>query len=135
MRMLSLFAFMIIAAITPNVGGAVDWASPECQKNQGAMLECAAQNTSEADATLNSTYQEALKLMRTPAAAKRLRTAQRAWLAFRDSDCLVQVGPSESGGSMYGLLWTLCMEGQTRLRIAALREILDCTEQPCPPTE
>jgi uncharacterized protein YecT (DUF1311 family) len=135
MRVLSLFALLIIASTTPNVGSAVDWTSPECQKNPGSMLECAAQNASEADANLNSTYREALKAMRTPAAGKRLRMAQRAWLAFRDSDCLVQVGPAESGGSMRGLLWTLCIEGHARLRTAALREILDCKDQPCPPTE
>ena len=135
MRMAPLFASFAIVAASPSFGGAVYWNSPECQKNQQTMNECAAQNASAADAELNSTYREALKKMRSPAAVKRLRAAQRAWLAYRDSECLVLVGPMESGGSMHSLLWTLCIEDQTNLRIAALREILDCTEEPCPPTE
>ena len=135
MRMGLMFAFFAVVAAPPSFGGAVYWNSPECQKNQRTMEECAAQNASAADAELNSTYREALKKMSSVAAVKRLRSAQRAWLAYRDSECLVKVGPMESGGSMHSLLWTLCIEDLTNLRIAALREILDCSEEPCPPTE
>jgi uncharacterized protein YecT (DUF1311 family) len=110
----------------------------DCDKNQLAINFCALHAFEVVDEKLNKVYVEVLAKMVTPKAKDRLRQAQRAWISFRDKDCLVVVGPPERGGSMYQGLWWNCVEQRTRARLAELEELsrlLRCDEQPCPPSE
>jgi uncharacterized protein YecT (DUF1311 family) len=70
---------------------------PEGQPTQG-MAECHRRETNVWDARLNARYK---KLMATlsPAAAKGLKEAQRAWMAYRDAFCKAVMLTYE-GGSM-----------------------------------
>jgi uncharacterized protein YecT (DUF1311 family) len=70
---------------------------PEGQSTHG-MAECHRRETKVWDARLNARYK---KLMATlsPAAAKGLQKAQRAWMAYRDAYCEAVTLPYE-GGSM-----------------------------------
>lgn len=110
----------------------------DCEKNQLAINFCALHAFEVVDEKLNKVYGEVLAKMATAKAKDRLRQAQRAWLDFRDKDCLVLVGPPENGGSMYQGLWWNCVEQRTKERLAELEELkrlLRCDEQPCPPNE
>lgn len=53
--------------------------------NMGAMLVCAQQEYARQDRDLNREYQQLMKQL-DPSAAAQLRTAQRAWITFRDSE-------------------------------------------------
>ena len=104
-----------------------------CDASQANTHLCVWRDLLVADRELNQTYKSALKLMETSKAVKRLRDSQRAWLAFRDLNCLVMVGSRDSAGDMYPTLWNLCAATMTKDRAKQLKEILDCEGEPCPP--
>ena len=106
-----------------------------CDGPQLNMNMCAWRDFLVADRELNKTYKSALNLMKTSEAVKRLRDSQRAWLAFRDLNCPLMVGPPGSGGSLHAALWSLCLANMTKDRTSELNEILNCVEDPCPPKE
>jgi uncharacterized protein YecT (DUF1311 family) len=54
---------------------------------------------------------------------KRLRAAQRAWMAFRDAECAV-AGYEALGGSMESMLVSGCVAQLTKRRAAELRQML-----------
>ena len=70
----------------------------DCDKNQLTINFCARHAFDVVDEELNQIYRALLVTMITPKAKERLREAQRAWVGFRDKDCLVLVGPPERGG-------------------------------------
>ena len=110
----------------------------DCDKNQLTINFCARHAFDVVDEKLNEIYRANLATMITPQAKDRLRQAQRAWVAFRDKDCLVLIGPPEKGGSMYQGLWWRCVEHRTKERLVELEKLsrlLRCNEQPCPPKE
>ena len=110
----------------------------DCAKNQLTMNFCARHAFDTVDARLNQIYKDLLATMTTPKAKDRLRQAQRAWVEFRDKDCLVLLGPPENGGSMYQGLWWNCVARRTKERVLELEnlaKLLECEEQPCPPKE
>lgn len=78
-----------------------------------------------ADRELNQVYTR-LMAQASPDGAKRLRAAQRAWIAFRDLDCAARAG--SRGGSFYPTSLSLCLEEVTDARTKALRAELDCAE-------
>ena len=59
--------------------------------NMGAMLACAQQEYARQDRDLNREYQDLLPRLE-PAAATHLRSAQRAWITFRDAEAASYVG-------------------------------------------
>jgi uncharacterized protein YecT (DUF1311 family) len=110
----------------------------DCDKNQLAMNFCARHAFDLVDDELNKSYRAILATLISPQAKNRLRQAQRAWVEFRDKDCLVLVGPPEYGGSMYQGMWWRCLANRTRERLVeldTLSRLLRCEEQPCPPKE
>src|SRR4051794_939190 len=86
----------------------------DCGKNQLTINFRARHAFDVADAELNKTYKSVLSTMSTPKAKERVRQAQRVWVELRDKDCLVLVGPPETGGSMYQGLWWKCVERRTQ---------------------
>lgn len=57
------------------------------------------------------------------AEGERLRAAQRAWIAFRDAECLFEAARWE-GGSMGAYAGGFCVAGMTAERVADLRALL-----------
>jgi uncharacterized protein YecT (DUF1311 family) len=57
------------------------------------------------------------------AGGERLRNAQRAWIAFRDAECLFEAARWE-GGSMGAYAGGFCVAGMTAERVADLRALL-----------
>jgi uncharacterized protein YecT (DUF1311 family) len=95
---------------------------------QQEMNFCAEQVWQAEDATLNETYASALAVMQEADASfspegdteeDRLRTAQRAWVEYRDAAC-DSAGYAMRGGSAEPLLIYGCMAMLTKERTAQL---------------
>jgi uncharacterized protein YecT (DUF1311 family) len=78
---------------TPAYG--VCMSSPSGQSTSG-MLDCIGAQTKVQDKALNVAYAKALRDL-TPDERRRLQDAQRAWITFRDADCLARVDPLQWG--------------------------------------
>ena len=78
---------------TPTYGRCM--ASGSGQSTAG-MLDCIGKETQLQDRRLNAAYVKAMKDL-TPEQRARLRTAQRAWLSFREADCAAVVDPDHWG--------------------------------------
>jgi uncharacterized protein YecT (DUF1311 family) len=101
---------------------------------QSEMNRCADLDARAADADLNHVYQELLaKLKAGGTATRKLRAAQRAWLAFKDAH-LQSLYPAEDKQAEYGSIFPMCYSqvatAMTKERIAQLRRMLD-DKDPC----
>ncbi len=100
---------------------------------QQEMNFCAEQDWQAADALLNDAYATALAAMQEADASfapegdseeERLRTAQRAWVAYRDAAC-DSAGYAMRGGSAEPLLIYGCMRVLTEQRTEGLRSLVE----------
>lgn len=95
---------------------------------QMEMDACAGQSYKKSDAELNAVYKEVRGRLQDDADARNLLlAAQRAWLAFRDSECAFSASGT-TGGSVYPMVVTQCKDGLTQDRSKALRAYLNCQE-------
>lgn len=119
------FAFFFGLAIVYSAHGAT---SCENATTQGAMNECAAQSYRNADAELNRAYKTLTSQMKNDKeSVRKLVVAQRAWIAFRDSECDLQ-STQAKGGSVQGMVLNMCLEEQTRARTKMLDAYMNCQE-------
>jgi uncharacterized protein YecT (DUF1311 family) len=96
--------------------------------SQGQMNSCAHKSYQEADKTLNDAYRNATARVSADAAAKkRLVTAQRAWIVFRDAECDF-VASSVGEGSAGPMVKLGCLEDLTKTRANEIQKYLDCPE-------
>ncbi len=114
-------AGLLLAAQQPNC------ADPQ---TQAEMNECAAREAEKADEDLNliykttvEEYQRMDRESESTEGVKRLRAAQRAWIAFRDAQCAV-AGYDALGGSMESLLVSGCVAELTKQRATELRRMI-----------
>lgn len=101
---------------------------------QSEMNRCADLDARQADADLNRVYRELLsKLKSDDNATRKLRAAQRAWLAFRDAR-LQELYPAKDKQKEYGSMYPMCYAqvatGMTKERTGQLRRMLD-GKDPC----
>jgi uncharacterized protein YecT (DUF1311 family) len=96
--------------------------------SQAAMDECAGKGFKAADGTLNRVYGEVQgRLKGDDGKKKKLVAAEKAWIAFRDSECAFASSHVE-GGSVYPLIYTECLETETTQRVDELKGYLDCKD-------
>jgi uncharacterized protein YecT (DUF1311 family) len=108
---------------TLGFGSAAAAQSVDCnnQVTQLDMNECAAQAFDAADAELNRVYGIAVDFARQLDAEtkggieEQLRTAQRAWITYRDAACASEASQFE-GGSIMPLVFSGCLERVTLAR-------------------
>ncbi len=103
-------------------------AAPDCSdpQTQMDMNQCAAADLEAADGELQTAYDRLVsRLSKEDKAA--LRTAERAWIGFRDAWCDFQAAGVE-GGSMYPQVVASCLAEETRRQSARLSQQLDCEE-------
>jgi uncharacterized protein YecT (DUF1311 family) len=95
------------------------------------MTHCGWQEFERADAELNEIYKDAISQIRAtggdlPAGAdeweKKLREAQRAWVAFRNLNCDELIAIEWGGGTGTSLATATCRTEMTNARIQTLRE-------------
>jgi uncharacterized protein YecT (DUF1311 family) len=118
-----LLAILIFASL---------WAAPaalayECQdQTQRGLDICADANFQKADAALNASYKEIVHRLKDAApTTKLLVTAQKAWLAYRDAECAFS-SSANSGGSIYPMVFSICLEEVTQQRTKELGVFLKC---------
>jgi uncharacterized protein YecT (DUF1311 family) len=104
----------------------------DCSASQAAMNACAGKQLSALDAELNTQYKAQLSYLKSPARKEAFKQAQRKWIAFRDADCLYQVGKAAEGGSMWPMAQAQCLTEQTRVRVEQLKAYSACREEGCP---
>ncbi|WP_235041106.1 lysozyme inhibitor LprI family protein [Vreelandella profundi] len=105
-------------------------ASEGCESptTQLEMTECSAQAYGAADTELNESYQMLVSQLKDNAPAlEKLRTAQRAWIGFRDAECAFESSAVE-GGSAQPMVRNGCLEKVTAARIERLHEYASCEE-------
>jgi uncharacterized protein YecT (DUF1311 family) len=127
MRRLALLA---LAALLPAPLLSASALAQDCAKaaDQMTLNQCADQSFRRADAELNRLYRQIEgRLKGAPDSAKALVSAQRAWIAFRDAECAFSAS-DVTGGSIYPMIYSGCVEGLTRKRIDDLKGYLSCQE-------
>jgi uncharacterized protein YecT (DUF1311 family) len=121
--LLPLLWAMPAAAQEPDCANAVD---------QADMTACAGLDYEAADRELNTVWRDAIADAKTldeelktmggdgrPGHEETLRTAQRAWIGYRDAACEYE-GFEARGGSMEPMLASFCLARLTRLRTKEL---------------
>lgn len=132
--LMPLVVFTVLISTSVRADKDVHSNDEECGRLRG-MLEinlCAGEKFHEADSELNALYAEKLNLTKTKASKNRLRNAQRAWIAFRDTACLYEARPEKESGSIWAFHQFGCMEFYTRMRIEDFKLYLRCTTDDCP---
>ncbi|OYX26871.1 MAG: hypothetical protein B7Z10_01925 [Rhodobacterales bacterium 32-66-7] len=121
--------FLWLAAM-PLAAQEIDCANAFAQQE---MNICAEQDWQAADEALNQAYQEVMAEMKVmdeqlppelQGAEAALRTAQRAWIAYRDANCEVSGFPMR-GGSAEPLLVYGCLRQMTENRTEELWQLLE----------
>ncbi|WP_242097854.1 lysozyme inhibitor LprI family protein [Sphingomonas sp. CROZ-RG-20F-R02-07] len=122
-----LFALTLAAATPPG--------DPRCASPRTADLNaCAGADWMRADAAMNAQYRATMAQMKAsdahpqpdattgPTYAAALLASQRAWLAFRDAEC-VSEGYRNRGGSMEEMVILGCKADLTRARTGQLHAL------------
>jgi uncharacterized protein YecT (DUF1311 family) len=92
---------------------------------QSAMNICADQDYRAADAKLNAAYSRLIAAQDDAGFKAKLRTAQRAWISFRDTECTYETADNE-GGSIHPLVYAVCLTRLTKERTKALEAQRAC---------
>jgi uncharacterized protein YecT (DUF1311 family) len=126
-----LLFFLAIGATqqtTSSKGGCETPAGPcDSAGSQRDMNFCYGEQYKKADVQLNTVYRDLLKRFSAGSSQdqklnetiQRLKSAQRAWLTYRDLHCSIARNQYE-GGSMAPMVWSMCMETVTQHRIEEL---------------
>nr|WP_321458103.1 lysozyme inhibitor LprI family protein [uncultured Cohaesibacter sp.] len=84
------------------------------------LNECAYDDYMKADKELNAEYQS-LRNKLDETGKEILRDAQRAWIPFRDAECMRVTDPFR-GGTLHKVAYNACRSHETLKRIEQLRE-------------
>lgn len=120
-RLLACALFALSASAGAQDQDVLQESLQDCDKNQLAMNVCASHRYGLADKALNQQYKQTLQGRPDAAEQKRVREAQRAWITFRDKDCLADTGPRAESGSIWPLLHFSCLEKHTTRRTEDLK--------------
>jgi uncharacterized protein YecT (DUF1311 family) len=134
MRIAALAVMMTLTAAGVRAEDARPYPVVDCGKftTQMDLNKCAVDNLKSADKALNEAYQALMAKQDDAASKRRLTAAQRAWIAFRDRECAFEVGPQETGGTIWPTENSGCLEEITATRIRTLRQLRNCMPIACP---
>jgi uncharacterized protein YecT (DUF1311 family) len=123
----AIFGSLLLSA-APSVCMAASPDAVDCSKavTQMDMNQCADRDFRAWDAKLNALYRVVMKNQDTKGQML-LRTAERNWIAWRDSECAFESASSE-GGSIQPMEYSLCLTDKTHARIKELELQRDCPE-------
>jgi uncharacterized protein YecT (DUF1311 family) len=91
---------------------------------QADMNICTEKEAHASDIELNSVYQQLLAKLSADAKAS-LRTAEKAWVSYRDAQCAFN-SLGSLGGSVHDMSLALCLKALTDQQIKQLRQQLTC---------
>jgi uncharacterized protein YecT (DUF1311 family) len=92
------------------------------------MRNCAGQEYKKADAELNSVYKQLMSKLTDGGHKASLRTAQQAWIKYRDANCEFEAYLNR-GGTIYPVVYTGCQSAMTTARTKELRELIEQQER------
>jgi uncharacterized protein YecT (DUF1311 family) len=121
--MTKIFKPILIAIFFLMLGNNSAWANCDEPQTQAEMNKCAAEELAISDKELNETYQKYTKDL-SPAHLDALKKAQNSWIKYRDEAC-ASYGLTAEGGSMEGMLVSLCRARLTAERTDLLTEQFD----------
>jgi len=108
------------------------WHKAGCDTGSPSLMYlCGEYGFVESDLKLNETYKALLRKMQSKGSKEKLRSVQKAWLAYRDKTCEFEA-LSYLGGRDYQLVYVGCLTTQTTDRIMKLEEYLACNDAGCP---
>lgn len=123
MNLKVLSAAMILMASTPLNAADDDCADPKTQ--MGASI-CAGLALNAAEVELAAAYKQLLARL-TPASKERLQASQRAWLGFREAECVYRSNGVD-GGFMRPTIVAKCAAELTEDRITRLTAVPACAD-------
>lgn len=85
--------------------------------------ECVGKEYKKVDAELNRVYKQLMAKFEDEGAKTALKTAQQAWLKYRDLNCEFE-SYENKGGTIYPIVYTGCLSAMTVTRTKELREML-----------
>jgi len=88
------------------------------------MRDCAGKEYKQADAELNAVYKQLMSTLSDKAEQAALKSAQQAWLKYRDANCEFDAFENR-GGTIYPVVYTSCLTAMTRARTKELREEME----------
>jgi uncharacterized protein YecT (DUF1311 family) len=122
-----LFAIMLITIICNT--GINSFAQNEKKRDpcedaqtQSEMNDCSKKEFDKADQELNRVYKQLMARLEGEHKNK-LKTAELAWIKYRDLNCECESFINE-GGSIYPLVYNSCLTNMTNNRIKELKEYL-----------
>ena len=93
--------------------------------DQNTMNMCADRDYQAADKKLNMVYAKVMTALDDAVTKAKLKTAQRAWIQYRDTECTFETAENE-GGSIHPLVYSGCLTRQTTARTKELQTYLAC---------
>jgi uncharacterized protein YecT (DUF1311 family) len=121
-RLVALAALLVVASPA--------WAQfPACsaEMSQPEINDCSHREYVKTDARLNRLYVQLKNKLTDPKTQQALVAAEKAWIAYRDSQCDFETIGS-IGGSIRPLELAECLNNKTLAHIAELQRQLDCPE-------
>jgi uncharacterized protein YecT (DUF1311 family) len=132
MRLLTVSVLVALVIASPAYSDELmDEALKNCDKNQLSMNFCARHFYEVADAELNGLFRQRMATLGDAKAKDRFRDAQRAWVMFRDKDCLFQVPTRDDSRTDWPMLYWACMRIHSQQRVVEIKEFIKCTYDNC----
>src|SRR5437867_145258 len=97
--------------------------TPSYAQSQEEMNQQAAKDFDAADAAMNEAYKPFMNKIDKEAQAK-LKSAQRAWVAFRDAQAELEADLAARGGSMVPMIYNRTRTEITKARTKELEKLL-----------
>jgi uncharacterized protein YecT (DUF1311 family) len=123
-KILAIAALAVLTGSSAQAAGRINCKSPDL--NQIDLDNCAGQDFTASDAKLNALYKTLMSKYDAPNQAK-LRTAEKAWLIYRDAECDYETNGT-AGGTINPMMDTMCRTTKTDARIKELTAQLKCAE-------
>lgn len=124
MKLIVLLSSVILClSITSNASAQETQAPDPCANAQTTvdMGDCAGKEYKQADAELNAVYKQLMASLSDKEHQASLKSAQQAWLKFRDANCEFDSFENR-GGTIHPVVYTSCLAAMTRARTKELRE-------------
>jgi uncharacterized protein YecT (DUF1311 family) len=113
-------ALALLAA--PAMADDLDCKNPQ---DQQSMNFCAEKDYQAADKKLNAVYKNIVTALGDDSYVIKLKTAERAWMTFRDAQCTFETAENE-GGSIHPMVYSGCEARLTNERTKELQSYLTC---------
>ncbi len=124
MKISALSAFIILCFLMATNTPAQNQQNPDpCDNAQSTvdMGNCAGVEYQKADAELNRVYKQLMASLEDREYEEALKTAQQAWLKYRDAHCDFRAFQNRSG-TIYTVVHRTCLTTMTRARTKELQE-------------